>query len=311
MATAPSGVFQNLAPLETQRIFTPLGIRFWDFAQDRTVEDGLAAYAVSPVPGLEPIPATRTASGIYAFQGLPGLREVEYPPSNSNSPTSPPRAVPFVIFVYDLLNRYLSQAFTLELPLPYRGIFLSNEVTSPPGAAARAYLFSAPTRSVPSGCAAIRAQLWDKAANAPMKFAALQVSVAGNRWTGISDQNGAVAVLFPYPPLDQLSLGSPPGSGQGSIYNTTWPVSVQIQSQPSQLKFPLGAMTNLPVSWMATPSLKSVLNDQGSATIWNTEAGPPAVTFSATLPYGAELVLRTGAIVTEKFSGSLLITPAP
>lgn len=311
MATDVSAVFQDLRALEKQRIFTPLGIRFWDFAQDRTVDDGLVVSAVSPVPGLDPIAAVRTRSGVYAFQGLPGLHDVEYPNSNSGAVTSPPQAIPFVITVTDTLRRYLPQIFTVELPLPYRGVFLSNEVTSPPGAAARAYLFSATSRPVPSGCAAIRAQVWNKGANSPAAYAVLQLMVGGNLWTGIADENGAVAVFFPFPPLERLSLGSPPGSGQGTIYNTTWPVSVQVRSQASKLIFPLATRSNLAPFWLTTPSLKSIMNDQGSATIWSTEVGPPAATFSATLQYDAELVLRTAAIVTDQFSGSLLITPGP
>src|SRR5580700_5097492 len=101
MATSANPVFQSLVPLETQRIFTPLGIRFWDFAQDRTVDDGLMVAAVSPVVGLSPIAAVRTRSGVYAFQGLPGLHDVEYPRRGSSGVSSPLRAIPFVIFVSD------------------------------------------------------------------------------------------------------------------------------------------------------------------------------------------------------------------
>jgi hypothetical protein len=310
MTTGANAVFQSLVPLETQRIFTALGMRFWDFALDRTVADGLSVSAVSPVPGLGPVAAVRTLSGVYAFHGLPGLRDIEYPRGDSSPITSPPHAIPFVIVVSDLLRRYLPQVFTVDLPLPYRGLFLSNEVTSPPGAAARAYLFSASTRGVPSGCATIRGQLWNKTADAPAAYAALQVTVAGNVWTGIADEKGTVALFFPYPILERLSLGSPPGSGQGNIYNTTWPVAVQVRYQPSKLRFPLAA-SNLSSPWPATPSLKSILNDQSSATIWNTEAGPPTATNTATLQYGVELVLRTGSILTEHFSGSLLVTPGP
>ena len=236
MATGANAVFQNLVPFEKQRIFTPLGMRFWDFALDQTVDDGLRVFAVSPVPGLEPVAAVRTLSGVYAFQGLPGLRDIEYPRGDSSPISSPPHAIPFVIVVCDLLRRYLPQVFTIDLPLPYRGVFLSNEVTSPPGAAARAYLFSASTRVVPSGCATMRAQLWDKAADAPAPHGVLQVTVANNVWTGIADEKGMVALFFPYPLLERLSLGSPPGSGQGNIYNTTWPVAVQVRYQPSKLQ---------------------------------------------------------------------------
>jgi hypothetical protein len=299
------------AAFEKQRLFTPLGIQFWDAAQDRAVDDGLLAWAIAPTPGITPVPAVRTASGIYAFQGLPGLWDIEHPTTDALPPTSPPRSVQFVILVLDVLHRYLPQAFSVTLPLPYLGLFLSNEVTSPQGAAARAYLFSAVSRPTPSGCATVRVQAWDKAANTPAPYSGLQITVAGNTWNGIADENGAGVIYFPYPPLEKLSHGSPPGSGQGSIFDTTWPVQVQIKYQPSKITFPLAGLQGISDAWMQIPSLKSILQDQGAATIWPIEAGPAAATFSATLQYGSVLVLRTGAIQTPSFSGSLVVTAAP
>ncbi|HLP57643.1 MAG TPA: hypothetical protein VK186_02380, partial [Candidatus Deferrimicrobium sp.] len=62
---------------EQVNTFTPLGIRFWDSALDRQVGDHLLVKAY-PVHGYgSPVHAFRSASGIYAFQGLPGLREIE------------------------------------------------------------------------------------------------------------------------------------------------------------------------------------------------------------------------------------------
>lgn len=311
MATTANPTVTIGPEFEKQRLFTPLGIEFWDAAQDRPVGDSLLAWAVSPTPGLAPVPAVRTFSGIYAFHGLPGLWDVEHPTSDPVAIGSPPISVPFVIVVLDRLGRYLPQAFSVTLPLPYLGLFLSNEVSSPPGAAARAYLFSSTTRPRPAACAAVRAQVWDKSAKTPASYAAVQATVAGNTWNGIADVNGACVIYFPYPPLGKLSLGSPPGSGQGSIFDTTWPVQVQVRYQPSQVTFPLAGLQGISDAWMQIPSLKSVLQSQGAATIWPTEAGPAVATFSATLQYGTELVLRTGAIVTSSFAGTLLVTGAP
>jgi hypothetical protein len=311
MATTANPTVTIGPEFEKQRLFTPLGIEFWDAAQDRPVGDNLLVWAVSPAPGLSPVPAVRTLSGIYAFHGLPGLWEVEHPSSDPVTNSSPPIAVPFVIVVLDRLGRYLPQAFSLTLPLPYLGLFLSNELSSPPGAAARAYLFSATTRPRPPACAAMRAQVWDKTGKAPASYSALQITVAGNTWNGIADINGACVIYFPYPPLSKLNLGSPPGSGQGSIFDATWPVQVQVRYQPSQVNFPLAGLQGISDAWMQIPSLKSILQSQGAGTIWPTEAGPAVATFSATLQYGTELVLRTGAIVTPSFTATLLVTGAP
>jgi hypothetical protein len=301
---ASSGV-----PLETQRIFTPLGIRFWDFVQDRPIDAGLQVSAQALVPGIKPVAAMRTLSGVYAMRGLSGLHDVEYPQEPLDGSTSPPRLIPFVITVADLSRRFLPQLFSVDLPLAYRGIFLSEAITSPPGAVPRAYLFSAPTRAATPGSAVIRADLWDVVAGRPAAHAALRLTVAGNVWNGIADDQGRAAVQFPLPLLEKLSLGSPPGSGQGSIFGTTWPVVVQIPYQPSQLRFPLADLPDIAAPWNRLPSLKSILNEQGTAQIWTSESGPPVSATTATLRYGEELVLSTIFPQPSRLSGWLLISP--
>jgi len=311
MTTTASPVITVGPAFEKQRLFTPLGIQFWDAAQDRPVSDGLQVWAIAATLGFAPIPAVRTLSGIYAFQGLPGLWRVEHPVTDAVLSSSPPIAVPFVILVIDSLRRYLTQAFSVTLPLPYLGLFLSDEVSSPPEAAARAYLFSAVSRPAPDGCATVRLQVWDKATNTAASFAAVQIAVVGNTWNGIADETGACVLYFPFPSLERLILGSPPGTGQGNIFDTTWPVQLAVRYQPSQVKTPLAGLQAIPTAWLQVPSLKSVLEDQGVATIWPTEAGPAVASWNATLQYGTELVLRTGAIQTAGFAGSLLVTAAP
>ncbi|MEI2692782.1 MAG: hypothetical protein V9H69_24885 [Anaerolineae bacterium] len=142
--------------IERQTIFTPLGIRFWDPATDRQIAHGLRVRAW-PDGALEPVRgAFRTASGIYAFQGLPGLRAVEYPPANGGA-ASPPAAQRFVVAVEDEQRRFLPA--TLRVDAPFEGIYPTALPASPPGAALPGlYLFSAPWRSA-AGLAAVRADL--------------------------------------------------------------------------------------------------------------------------------------------------------
>src|SRR5690242_8026491 len=118
--------------LETTRVFTTLGIQFWDFALDQPVDNGLLVTAYRPDTQYRPTPAFRTASGVYAFQGLPGLHDVEYPQDNAAPPASPPKTLNFVITVEDTSGRFLRTLFGIDLPLPYRGIFLSKLSGSPP-----------------------------------------------------------------------------------------------------------------------------------------------------------------------------------
>ena len=282
-------------PLETVTIFSVLGIQFWDFALGQPVRDGLRVAAQLKDADYAPLPASRTGSGVYAFQGLPGLHEVEYPMARAAT-SSPPPTVDFVITVADTLGRFLLMLFGVSLPLPYRGLFLSNDLASPPGHQPCACLFSAPTRAIAPGFAALRADLWDveaKPGGQPAAHAALRVTVDGRTWTGIADERGRAVVVFPYPLVKRLTLGSPPGAGQGAITATTWPVSVQVLYQPEQLRFPLGAAGDAPWPWNVTPSLKSILDGQQAALIWASEAGPPAADWTGELTYGEELILRT------------------
>src|SRR5687767_11723341 len=113
----------NLAPrLERVTVLTPLGIRFWDAARDVQVDDGLEITArPEGRPESTPVRAFKTASGAFAFQGLPGLEAFEHPPESAGEPEwpDPADAERFVIRVHDRLGRFLPVTFTA--PAPHRG----------------------------------------------------------------------------------------------------------------------------------------------------------------------------------------------
>ncbi len=282
--------------LEAPRVFTPLGIQFWDLALDTPVTDGLSVAAQLKDSRHRPVPGFRTVSGVYAFQGLPGLHDVEYPAAETTASSSPPKTLSFVITIADRLGRFLPMLFAIDLPLPYRGLFLSNETGSPAGLESRAYLFSAPTRPAGPGMALVRADLWDVDTRKPASFAALRVRVDGRVWTGITDDQGRALIMFPQPLVQPLGLGSPPGSGQGSVSSMTWPVKVEVQYGPEQLRFPLATTPDVPWPWNRTPSLKSILDEQPPGLIWVNDAGPPVAEWTGNLAYGEELVLRTAVL---------------
>jgi hypothetical protein len=288
MSMAGPGIF-----LEQRTVFTVLGIQFWDQTVDQPVTDGLKVTAQLPGAGYPPVVAFRTYSGFYAFQGLPCLSEVEYPATEGQSQSGPPNALPFVITVADSLNRFLPMLFSVDLPLPYPGLFLSNDTVSPPGSGARAYLFSAPTRAAGQGIGVVRVDLWDHEEDKPAAFATLQVTIDGSVWTGIADEEGRAQIQFPSPLVQRLSLGSPPGIGQGPPSGMSWPIQVQARYQPEKLVFPLQSSEDVAWPWSITPSLKSVLDAQQPAAIWQQEAGPPVPVWTGNLFYGQELVLRT------------------
>src|SRR5262249_12501557 len=74
-AVSAARVFERLTRV------SPLGLRFWDVAAAAPAGDGLVVTAVpAAAPELPPpraVPAFRTASGAFAFHGLPGLRGQE------------------------------------------------------------------------------------------------------------------------------------------------------------------------------------------------------------------------------------------
>jgi hypothetical protein len=289
----------NLRPVETVRVFTPLGIRFWDLVLDVPIDAGLVVTARPRDGDYAPVQAFRTNSGVYAFQGLPGLRAIEYPaadPSAVASPpaSSPPTPLPFIITVEDQLGRYLPELFSVDLPLPFRGIFPPPAPGSPPEAGGRAYLFSAPARPAPPGVAVVRADLQDHETGGPAAFAVLQVQ-ASSTGIGIADQRGSVVVMFPFPVVERLRLGSPPGAGQGDVSGYTLPLTATVQYRPEALTYPLAGRQGVPDRWRSLPSVKSILDGQTPGTLWLTDAGPPSPSMDGNLRFGQELVLATAS----------------
>jgi hypothetical protein len=157
-----------------------------------------------------------------------------------------------------------------------------------------AHLFSSVSRPVPPGVGAVRADLWDQDANQPAAWAVVRVQIIGQTetWTGISDESGSVLVLVPYPVMQVLQLGSPPGTGQASITSQSWPVTVEVQYSPGQLSFPAADFKDVQWPWTDTPSLRDILWKQQPATIWSSAATPSAE-FTANLNFGADLVLSS------------------
>jgi hypothetical protein len=303
MASAGLGI-----ELEQLTIFTPLGIRFWDQTTDQPVSDGLTVSAQLLNTDYKPVPAFRSASGVYAFQGLPCLHDVEYPLPGATPSAGPPKTFSFVITVSDTQGRFLPALFVVDLPLSYLGVFLSNQATSPPGAGARAYLFSAPNRPASSGISVVRADLWDRGADRPAAYAAVEAGIAGQTWRGIADDRGHVLIQFPSPLVTRLSSGSPPGSGQGPATGMSWPIQIGVQYQPSRLRYPLAAARGAVFPWATTPSLKSIFEGQQPALVWQYEAGPPAAEWTGDLVYGEELVLRTAGGSPSTNSSVLLVS---
>lgn len=280
-------IITNIWQIEEEiTIFTPLGIRFWDPVNDRPVSEGLKVTASPKSTGRPTVEAFKTASGIYAFQGLPGLHSIEYPQINTQ--TTPASTRSYLIKVIDKRHRFFPVVFYVDLPLPYKGIYLNNissflSVSSPPSAAPKGfYLFSAPTRSASSGLAIITGTLHDNITEKPAKYAFLEVKFNNNKkWYGISDERGCFTILFPYPTMEQI-LESPP------VFKEEWKINIQVRYQPDVLNFP----PSINIS-----DLHSILG-QTPGKIWKELPGSPGPgdsTFNlpVTLTYGKPIILRT------------------
>ena len=271
---------------ERQTVFTPLGIRFWDPATDAQVAHGLVVRAW-PDGATEPVrDAFRTASGIYAFQGLPGLRAVEYPSDDGTA--SPPPVQRFVVSVEDQNRRFLP--VVMRVDAPFRGVFPTAGALSPPDDNLPGfYLFSAPWR-VATALAVIRADLVRQSTGEPAAYAVLELEVEDSgTWHGIADQRGCLAVLFPIPPF-QATLGSSPPGPQAPPNEQHWQITARILYEPANLETPNGA---------DRPDLRTILT-QASGAIWPAAGGAPGPELSATLNFGQELNLRTTGLAETR-----------
>lgn len=278
--------------IERQTIFTPLGIRFWDPATDAQIGDGLRVRAW-PDGATEPVrDAFRTGSGIYAFQGLPGLRDVEYPPEGGTA--SPPPAQRFVVSVEDQQRRFLPAVMRVDAP--FYGIYPTAAALSPPDDSLPGfYLFSAPWR-LAKALSSVRADLVRRSTGQPAAYAVLELDVEdGGAWHGIADERGCVAVLFPVPPF-QATLGSSPPGPQAPPQEQQWQVTARVLYEPAHLETPAGA---------ELPDLRTILT-QAAGSIWPAVAGLPSAELSATLSFGQDLVLRTTGLAETRL---LIDTP--
>lgn len=288
---------------ESYTTLTALGIRFWDIALDRQVIDNLVVRAY-PVLGTGPVvSAFHTASGVYGFQGLPGMQAVEFKENDGEDttvPASPSFTKSFYIEVTDKLSRFLPVIFTVELPLSYNGVYLSDDTSLPGGSPGTQnppgfYLFSAPSRTVSPGLAAIQAALVRQATGEPAAYAVLQVDVENSggedigTWYGIADERGCVSILFPYPDMEVSLSQSPPVSPSVLLEQQEWQLTLQVRYAPGELTYP----TNINIE-SEIPLLESILN-QSFGGVW-TAVGTFEDLWSTVLTFGEELILKTEGV---------------
>jgi hypothetical protein len=277
--------------LETVGVYTPLGIRFWDPVTEQQIREGLRVTAwPADAPG-RAVTAYRSRSDIYVLQGLPGLRDIEYPSDADDPSGSPPPQRPFVIQVEDSQRRYLPAARAVDLPLPYRGLYpRQSGLYSPSTDAPSGFLLlSTVARQRPSWMAGIYGELFDQVNGRSAAHALIQVSVGGEDAYGVSDDEGRFAVWLPYPGIAQDIAGSPPPAlGLGSLFGQSWPLELRVLYDPDhQVALPrtdlpdyLSLLTQpLADLWLDSPDLGA---SPGLSEAW-----------SGVLDYGRELNVTT------------------
>jgi hypothetical protein len=133
----------------------------------------------------------------------------------------------------------------------------------------------------------IRIQLAEMDTRRPAAHALLEIQLPGPTTVyGLADEQGNVAVIFPYPTFTRPPRLPSPPLPANSAGAQRWPITVRVRSSPATLLFPTGA---------PLPDLRSIVN-QAPAAIWSTlvpGTGPPVDQLSSELTFGQELVIST------------------
>ena len=263
---------------------TQLGIRFWDPVLDRQIRDGLSVTAQRINNVWPTYTATRTKSDIYTFHALQTLYNGEDEPAEG----SPPDSIRYAITVRDRRERFLPVAWTVRLPLPYTGMYLSQSLISPDTLIPSGFLlFSSPSRLFGTDFCLLRGTLFDEVRRQPAAHALLKVNKGdGKSSFGISDEAGRFVIATAYPVVDMLPLQSPFVRASRSSFDQTWDFDFEVLYAPAHR---IGVFNSL---W---PDYDSILN-QPAAEIWpvmESQGGTGMQQITVTVQYGRTFTFRT------------------
>jgi hypothetical protein len=281
-----------------------LGVRFWDPVLRRTISDGLK---VSAYPAMNPrlrSEAVPNPSGVYGFHNLPGLRdfalrEIKRPEQQWKDvdPRTPPlHGKRYIVEVTDnrdwrllpFFRDWRFLPFLLNVTVPVQeGIWpwsCALSGSSPDTGSSFVPLFSSPTRSIPAGMAAIRAELRDPNAKQPAAWALLEARYQGVPLArGLADAKGRIVLIFPYPEPARLEfsppVGSPPRERSIPLRMQQWRIDLQAFYTPDP---------NPP----AIPDLEIIACTQPPAKLWEEETLNTPLTGTA-ITFGDEKIIRT------------------
>jgi hypothetical protein len=292
----------------------PWGVRFWDAAEGSASVDGLKVELYLPGNPAARARAIPNRSGVYVAHTLPAFAGTGSPDQPGLRDFEGSDAAPDVLWrihtrtyrveVRDPLGRFLPFAFDAELPArgffqwpapwssPPAAIALPGASGSPPQALLPYIpLFSAPARPAPPTLAVVRAQLREQGTGRVAAWCLLGVSIDDRPCgLGLADEQGRVAVIFPYPEPPRRRLASPPEPRN----DFSWTVQLTAYGAPAS---PAKAVPELPdlaevLAGLAAP--RPVLESLDSP-------GEPL-----RLTYRQELTVRTEGVVGEDASYLLI-----
>ena len=306
---------RRLVLLDRLTSVAPLGLRFHDATTGAAVGDGLN---VSAYPFGQPNAARAlfpNRRGVFVLHHAPTLRTVENGTGDDDYWNNLPAKKDFVVEVRDHQDRFLP--FQFVAALPNRGIYEWHDpvIGSPPSSRRSIPLYSSPTRTVPAGFAVIRADLWDPTRDTAGSEAASAVLELydNDRFVarGIADQQGRVALMFPYPAPKSFAPSSPPGSPLGSPPRAAGPALIdQIWTFRVRALYAIQSPPQIP-STDASPDLRAVLS-QPEAAVWADEAQTDQL-LEVAVQFGQPLILRSRPLSMSpplKGGSMLFITPA-
>jgi hypothetical protein len=291
--------------LDRLTMVAPLGLRFHDASSGSLVSDGLVVWASPVGKPTARRQAIGNRKGMYVLHHGYGLKEIEHGDGSHSYWHDPgPPKKDFVIEVSDTQRRF--QSFQFIASVPTEGIYKWDvPLASPLADRTTIPLFSSPVRTVPSGMAVLRADLWDTSINGPARWAMIEVFTAGKfLGSGFADEAGRISVIFPYPAPLPFATASPPGSPLVSPPVATSPPLTE-QVWPLELRA-LYTPVRPPV-----PDLRFTLS-QPAATLW-ADAEQTEILEDANLRFGLELILKSRPPLASPLStrdSVLFITPA-
>lgn len=307
--------------IERYTIVAPLGLRFCDVATGSFVGEGLKVNAFLKSNTRISSEALPNRSGVFVLhrvKGLKNFREFINGTGDEDFWKKFPPQTDYIIRVVDEMRRF--QPFLLNVKLPVRGLYKFDAPISSPLSPISPLeankqgvpLFSTSARTAPQGSAVVRADLWDAVNDCPASWAVLEAHLKGELVaSGVADDMGRVALMFPYPKLQHAPLSSPPSSPlsppesqNSSLLNQVWTLELKAKYEPFQTGEQDSDLT-------AIPELRRTLT-QREANIWEDE-NKTIILKEVSLKFGSELIVKTrseSSPITTAYKSVLLLSPA-